>query len=485
MTTRTKPITVATDTATEAAKAAPAHPDRRTQRTQTDARTPPLSRGQRGWFPQLLLRLHFYAGLLVGPFILIAAVSGGLYAIAPTVEQVVYSHELRAPAPDDAGDQLALSAQIEAAQQHAGGGATLTAVRPAPPPGDTTRVLFADPGLGDGESRAIFIDPSTGEIRGDETAYGTSGALSVRTWISNLHRSLHLGEGGRLYSELAASWLGIVALAGFGLWLVRIRRSRTKRDFVRPNRRYSGFRKSMSWHASLGVWVMIGALFLSATGITWSKYAGEHVGELRAALAWGTPSVNTALGAGSGSAAANPATFDAVLAIGQRLNINAGQVEIRPPAEPGTAWTIREIKSEWPTEIDSLAIDGSSLEVVDRVDFADYPVAAKLARWGIDAHMGVLFGIANQIVLLVLAVGIAALVVLGYRMWWQRRPTRAERFELAAGPRRGALRGAPWWGAGLVLVGAVAIGWFLPLVGWTLAAFVVIDVLRSAVTSRR
>ena len=276
---------------------------------------------------------------------------------------------------------------------------------------------------------------------------------------------------------------------------------------MRPNRRYSGLRKSMSWHASVGIWVMIGALFLSATGITWSKYAGEHVGELRAALAWGTPSVNTELGvgvgaaaggehaghhgagsgssAGSGSATANPATFDAVLAIGQRLNINAGQVEIRPPAEPGTAWTIREIKSEWPTEVDSLAIDGSSLEVIDRVDFADYPVAAKLARWGIDAHMGALFGIANQIVLLALAVGIAALVVLGYRMWWQRRPTRAERFELPAGPRRGALRGAPWWGVGLVLVGAVAIGWFLPLVGWTLAAFVVIDVLRSALASRR
>ena len=186
--TRTKLITVATETAAEAAEASPAPPVQRAQRAPAGALTRPPSRGQRsqrGWFPQLLLRLHFYAGLLVGPFILIAAVSGGLYAIAPTVEQVVYSHELRAPASGDAGDQLSLAAQIEEAQQYAGGGATLTAVRPAPAPGDTTRVMFADPGLGDMESRAIFIDSSTGEIRGDETAYGTSGALSVRTWISN------------------------------------------------------------------------------------------------------------------------------------------------------------------------------------------------------------------------------------------------------------------------------------------------------------
>ncbi|OYD71899.1 PepSY domain-containing protein, partial [Rhodococcus sp. OK302] len=35
----------------------------------------------------LILRLHFYAGILIGPFILIAALSGGLYAIAPSIEK--------------------------------------------------------------------------------------------------------------------------------------------------------------------------------------------------------------------------------------------------------------------------------------------------------------------------------------------------------------------------------------------------------------
>src|SRR3546814_3422111 len=39
----------------------------------------------------LILRLHFYAGILIGPFILIAALSGGLYAMAPTIEKFVYS----------------------------------------------------------------------------------------------------------------------------------------------------------------------------------------------------------------------------------------------------------------------------------------------------------------------------------------------------------------------------------------------------------
>ncbi len=82
---------------------------------------------------------------------------------------------------------------------------------------------------------------------------------------------------GRFYSELAASWLGIIALAGLGLWIVRIRKSRTKKDFVRPNRAYRGYRKTLSWHTSVGIWVLLGALFLSATGITWSQYDGGAV----------------------------------------------------------------------------------------------------------------------------------------------------------------------------------------------------------------
>lgn len=478
-----------------------------------------------GWFGQLLLRLHFYAGILVGPFILAAAISGALYALTPAIEQVVYRHELHIPAT---GTRLTLAEQTEIAQNYIGdGGATPSAVRPAPEPGDTTRIMFTGKGLGDGESRAVFVDPGTGEVRGDLTVYGTSGALPLRNWVSNLHGDLHLGEVGRVYSELAASWLTIVALAGLGLWVRRIRRARTKssmmRDLVRPGRNGSGYRRLFTWHTSVGIWVLLGAVFLSATGISWSQYAGDRVGDLRAALDWETPAVDPSLagsaGAGSPSAgadggdadapgaaaavgehahhgsgapaggAADPAAwaerFDAVLATAQRANVNTGLVEITPPAEPGTAWVVQEIQRSYPTEVDAVAIDGDTLRVVDRTDFAEFPLAAKLTRWGIDAHMGSLFGLPNQIVLFLVAGGIAGMVVLGYLMWWKRRPTREPRALAGTPPRRGVLRGAPWWGIAAVLAGAMAIGWWLPLVGWTLAAFVVVDMLVGVARARR
>lgn len=443
-----------------------------------------------------MLRLHFYAGILIGPFILVAALSGALYALTPQLEHAVYSQELHAPHSETT---LSLATQIETANEYIGDDAVLFAVRPAPENGDTTRIMYSEDGLGSSESRAVFVDPGTGEIRGDLVVYGTSGSTPLRTWISNLHRNLNLGDTGRLYSELAASWLGIVAVAGLALWVMRIRTARGKRDLLRPNLRHRGYHGLLGWHASVGVWVLLGAIFLSATGITWSQYAGANIADLRASFDGGTPTVNTSLDGAepapdehahhrgapiASTGAANPETFDAVLAIAQRENVNTGEVEIKPPAESGTAWTVREIKTGFPTEADSLAIDGTTMQVVDRVDFADFPLTAKLASWGVNLHMGVMFGLANQIILFVIASALVSMTVLGYLMWWRRRPMR-DSGRLLGAPPPPALRAAPWWGIGVVAAASVLIGLWLPLVGWTLLVFVAIDTMLGKVRQQR
>lgn len=47
---------------------------------------------------------------------------------------------------------------------------------------------------------------------------------------------------------------------------------------------------------------------------------------------------------------------------------------------------------------------------------------AKLTRWGVDFHMGILFGLANQLLLIAFGVALCVLIIWGYRMWWMRRP---------------------------------------------------------------
>ncbi|GAA1735734.1 PepSY-associated TM helix domain-containing protein [Brachybacterium phenoliresistens] len=468
--------------------------------TRTAEARPALRPRPRGWLGPLLQRLHFYAGILVGPFILVAATSGALYVISPQIEEVVYADTLHV-APS--ATTLSLGEQVEIAQAHVDGQAPLSAIRPAPEPGDTTRVMFAQEGLGESESRAIFIDPGTGEIRGDLTVYGTSGSLPLRSWIDHLHRGLHLGDVGRLYSELAASWLWIVASAGLALWIVRAGRTRIGRHREPSRPRAGGRRRLLRWHTVIGSVVLLAALFLSATGITWSQHAGANVTGLRASLGWATPAISASLGgtepaadehaehsggsehaghhsgttepSGAAMDPSDPMHVDHVLEVARGVNIDSTAVEILPPAQPGTAWVVQEIHRSYPTEVDVVAIDGTTLEVVDRVDFADYPLMAKLARWGVDIHMGTMFGLVNQIVLFLVAMGIASMVVLGYAMWWRRRPRGTPRLLGCRAPRRGALRAAPWWGLAAVGAVAVAIGLVLPLVGWTLLGFLAVD----------
>ncbi|MFI6578891.1 PepSY-associated TM helix domain-containing protein [Nocardiopsis sp. NPDC050513] len=417
----------------------------------------------------LVLRLHFYAGVFVAPFILVAAVTGLLYVWTPQIEDAVHADLLRV---EPAGETLPLHEQVRVAREEVPD-AELDAVRPPTTEEDATRVLFNVPGLEPGQRAAVFVDPHDGDVLGVTESYGTSGALPVRTWIEVFHRNLHLGDVGRLYSELAASWLWVVALGGVALWTARVRRSRAGvRRALTPGSASPGRARSVSLHGATGLWITVGLLFLSATGMTWSQYAGGNIADLRERMSWTTPAV---------SAETPPASpgvdvgVDAVLASARDAGLD-GPVEVAYPETPASPYVVSQLDRLWPTRADSAAIAPDTAEVTDVVRFADYPLMAKFTRWGIDAHMGLLFGVVNQVVLTALALGLLAVVLWGYRMWWQRRPTRSRTLGVGRPYPRGAFRALPLPLRAAVVLVLLAVGWAAPLVGVSLLVFLAVDV---------
>ncbi|WP_039826190.1 PepSY-associated TM helix domain-containing protein [Nocardia testacea] len=448
-----------------------------------------------GAFRALALRLHFYAGLFVGPFLLIAAITGGLYAVAPGIESFVNRDLLSV---DSRGPERPLADQVTAGIA-VRPDLTVVAVAPAPAPGETTRVLFSDPTLGESERRAVFVDPVTARPVGESVVYGSSGALPFRTWVSQVHRHLHLGEPGRLYSELAASWLWLIALAGLALWIRRVRSRRqraTARWLFVPNLANARDRR-LNWHAVVGVWILPVALLLSATGLTWSTYAGADIETLRENLGWTTPAVATALPGNAAPAetahgdhhSGHPAghsvpvdrirQLDGVLAAAREAGVTR-PAEITIPATDGTAFAVKERRLPGTLTVNAAAVDGSTGTVTDRVPYSEWPFMAKMANWGIQLHMGLMFGPLNQLLLLAAAIGLVTVIVRGYLMWWRRRPTgTARRFPVGRPPRRGALRRSAVL-AVPVSVAAALIGWFAPVFGLSLLVFLVVDVLVGA-----
>jgi uncharacterized iron-regulated membrane protein len=111
-------------------------------------------------------------------------------------------------------------------------------------------------------------------------------------------------------------------------------------------------------------------------------------------------------------------------------------------------------------------------------------VLAKLTTIGISAHMGLLFGLPNQLLLAALAVGLLCVLFWGYRMAWLRRPTRTGA-RLAAPAPRGTIRALTQPVAFVVVLVTVAAGWLMPVFGLTLLAFVLIDAALGALAHRR
>ncbi|WP_017348733.1 DUF2534 family protein [Pantoea sp. A4] len=452
-------------------------------------------------------RLHFYIGLFIAPFIFIAALTGTLYVLTPQFENWFY-HSALTVQPE--GEAKPLADQIAAARSRVGEQQRIYAIRPAPGPNDTTRVQFVEPDLGASKSRSVFVDPYTLRITGDMPVYGTTGVLPIRTWLDDLHRGLLLGDIGRNYSELAASWLWVAAVGGGILWL-------TSRRKPKPAQASAGFSFARHWHITLGLVLSVGLIFFSITGLTWSQWAGGNIDRWRADLNWLTPQVRTALD-GQSVAVNDPhadhhaapsamadmdmgdmemsgmampmaaakvpvvqvnadnGDWQRVLQAARAAGIDAAKVELRQPKSTGQAWTVTEVDRHWPSHVDSASIAPNDFHLVDHVRFADFPLVAKLTRWGVDAHMGILFGLPNQLLLAAFGLGLCTLILMGYRMWWLRRPAVATQNPVET--LLASWLALPLPAKAVVLLLALGLSYALPVMGISLLAFVLTDIVR-------
>ncbi|HVK23757.1 MAG TPA: PepSY domain-containing protein [Actinokineospora sp.] len=419
----------------------------------------------------LARRVHFMAGLMIAPFLAVLALTGLIYAFTPQLNDLLYSDKLYVESAG--GPVRPLDDQVSAALASHPGGKVKSVIVPSDPE-RTTQVVLDAPGLAHGadhfstETLTVYVDPYTGKVNGDLVTVNNRPPAQV--WLRELHGSLHLGDTGRLYSEFVASWLPFVVLGGLVLWIGR-RRKRTARALLLPANTGSPRARTRSRHGALGLWLAVGLLGVSVTGLTWSNYAGGRFDSAIAALDAKSPSLTAPAVQASGAAI----SLDRALSVARAEGLS-DQVTITVPTADTKPLKIAETAEGLPIRKTTIAVDPYTAEVTARQGWDDFPLLAKLTTLGVQIHSGTLFGFANQLAMALLAVGALALLVLGYRMWWRRRPTTGG---LAAAPEPAWRQvSVPVLVVAIVVVGA--IGWALPVFGVTLVAFVLVDGLRTA-----
>lgn len=441
-------------------------------------------------------RWHFYAGLIVAPFLVILAVTGAIYLFNTELNDAIY--------PDlmfvDAGAKsVPASRWIEAAEA-AYPGSRVTRIDTPREPGRSA-MLFVTPA--EGMPRRVFVDPTTATVLGSFVYERTLVGLA-----DTIHGSLMLGWFGDAVVEIAACWAVILIVTGLYMWWPR--RAKTRGGVWYPRVSARGRRFWRDLHAVTGVYIAALVLFLVFTGLPW---AGVWGGQLL------TPGIE-ALGlgyAGARTPVVSNAATDATLTAAERGRDSPWALEtVAPPNSGGHAHhgggadtadaplagtdigvdRMRRITAEhglhhdyWlmlpvgstgvykaqsypdrPQGQRTLFIDRYSGDVLRDVRFAEYGPAGKAIELGIALHMGNYFGLINQLVMLVTCLAIVALVVSGFVMWWRRRPAG----RLGAPPRRAPMR-TRYLGA--IVVAMIVV---FPLAGLSLVLVLIADRLLQA-----
>ncbi|VVE62252.1 peptidase [Pandoraea captiosa] len=148
---------------------------------------------------------------------------------------------------------------------------------------------------------------------------------------------------------------------------------------------------------------------------------------------------------------------DAVMAIASRLGVETGY-SLVVPKRPDGVYTISYFPAD-PKVERTIHIDQYSGKVLRDIDYNAYGAIAQAVSFGTSLHMGRYFGPANQWLCALISMGLFAMAVTGFVMWWMRRPARA----LGAPSRPASPPPMRGWTFGMI-----ALGCIFPLMGATM-----------------
>ena len=423
-------------------------------------------------------RWHFYAGLLVLPFLMLMALTGGLYLFKTEIDGMAYrslSH-VEARAAVTSPDRWVSAAEAGT------GGKVANVLLPA----STDEAVRLTVTLPDGGKRTAFVDPH------DARLIGTTSFGGVMETVKRLHSLILLGSWANYVVEIVAGWAIILVATGLFLWWPRGRNvgvvSITSADTSRRP-----FWRDL--HAVTGLCAGAVIAFLAVTGMPWSAFWGDQYMAYVKDHGLGRPKPPAASAAfahaehqdapvGVGWTmegmvmptpdAVGPGRLSAVVATADARGL-ARPYTVSIPTGPTLAYTAaRVVQQVEDTRI--LYVDAATGSVQADVRYGQFGIGAKAFEWGIAVHEGRQYGWVNRYVMLGGCIAVWLLGVSAIVMWWKRRPKGRLAAPVAPpGPRAKI--------AALAIVLPLAI--LYPLTGLSLVVAVALDrLVRFAFRSR-
>jgi uncharacterized iron-regulated membrane protein len=443
-------------------------------------------------------RWHFFAGLLVLPFLVMMAITGGAYLFKPELDHFIYRALEDVPertAPFARASEVVKRVEAEL-------NARVLDFTPSIAPNRSVRLLVKGP---TGEPLTVFANPYDGKVIGS-TAYG-----GVMQLVRKIHSLQRFGFWASCMIELAAGWSIILVGTGLYLWWPR-GASAGGVVTVRGSPRHRVFWRDL--HAITGLLACSVILFLAATGMPWSMFWGAHVQNwataanlnkpappagvtpewmmaatmpdmpdmpdmphsphaadksIRPEMPWAMEAMQPPMS--HDTKHQTPISVDRAVDIFRQLGVNREASIALPEGSEGAYAATWEPDRVQDTRV--VYLDQYSGAVLGDVGFKDWGPVGKAIEWGIAVHQGQEYGPINRYVMLLGCIAIVLMAVSAVTMWWKRRPAGSLGI-----PRRPVPTGAM---RGLVVIMTV-VGAIFPLVGASLLVAFGID--RALLTHR-
>ncbi|WP_028401506.1 PepSY-associated TM helix domain-containing protein [Ectobacillus panaciterrae] len=374
-------------------------------------------------------RWHFYAGIVFAPFVILLAITGIIYLFKPQIENVIYKDYYYVQAQQK---QLTTEQQIEAVKKKYSD-ASVTRYKPSFEADRSSEVGIA----GKAGMMTVFVNPYNGKILGD-----LKNDEKFMNEVESLHGKLMIGTTGDRIVEMAACWAMILLITGLYLWWPR-----NKKDiFGTLIPRLSKGKRIMlrDLHAVPAFWFSLFVSIFILTGLPWSGLWGGLINRVATATQTGYP---TGLWDGnvpqstvpskdvakvpwaaenlpvpeSNQSGVSPLAVAQIMKIADENKVGKGYSITFPKGEKGV-YTVA-VSPDKPEGQATLHIDQYSGKVLADLRFKDYGILAKAISIGVALHEGRYFGLANQLLDLIICLGLIGISLTGIMMWWKRKPS--------------------------------------------------------------
>jgi uncharacterized iron-regulated membrane protein len=424
-------------------------------------------------------RWHFFAGLLVIPFMLNLAVTGSLYLFKDEIDNTVFAYRNVVQPRSEA---LVPSRLTDNAKAAVPGSKVLRYRGPAAPTRSARVTLSTNSG-----NVLVFIDPYSGSV------LDKVGEKEEFNWVvKKIHSLDYFGFAFNRIVEAVGGLVLILVITGFYLWwprkqtggVIGVRGTPDKRVFFRDI------------HAVTGA--VAGALifFLAITGMPWSGYWGDRVNETLSGAGLGYPAQlwddvpvsgvptkdvltntgwtveNAPVPTSSPNVAAQQVGLDQMVDAANAAGMAPG-FEVSLPSGRKGVYTAAIFPDDIARQR-TIHFDQYTGKPLVDLKFADYGAGAKAIEFGIGVHQGEYLGLVNQIVMLITCLAIILTSVSAVVMWWKRRPSG--RLGVPPMPSQKSVF------ATLTLV-ILGFGILFPLTGFAILAMLVVDQLVMRVPS--